>query len=549
MIEGHNKSEASSNSRPGTSSATGSISDEDDKSLAKSKWQPCASRKWLENSTESFEKFTEVGLTNLPHELLVKILSNMDIRSVSACRCVNRRWQALVDENYLQALSFSRCFDYQPIPQTVKHYHSLTRSWLTGFSNEGKELTEQLDKLQDNKHFPKLLFFGIAGLFAKTKFLTCQEVCTLHHANWVSNASFSPDGCHLVTVANDCTAKIWGLVDGQWQEKVTIRCPHWVDNANFSPDGSHLVIASIDASHDGTAQIWGLVDGQWQHKATIRHLDDDGYNANVKNARFSPDGNRLVTASADGTAKIFELVDGQWQEKAIIRHSSRLFNMVINASFSPDGIHLVTAATEGTAKIWGLVAGQWQEKATIEHSDWVRDASFSPPHGRYLVTVCDDETAKIWELVAGQWQERAIIRHSLMVIDAKFSPDGSHLVTTSTDHTAKICKLIDGQWQQIATILHSDKVFTASFSPDGRHFMTASDDCTVKIWGLVAGKWQEKVTLRHPDKVRSASFSPDGSHLVISTYSHAAKIWLLKSKESNDISEHVTAELTQLNIA
>ena len=213
MIEGHNKTEASSNSRPGTSSTASYVSGEDGKSLAKSRWQPCASRKWLENSTESFEKFTVVGLTNLPNELLVKILSNMDVRSVSSCRCVNRRWQALVDENYLQALSFSRCFDYQPIPQTVKHYHSLTKSWLTGFSNEGKELTEQLDKLQDNKHFPKILFFGIAGLFAKTKFLTCQEVCTLHH-NWVNNASFSPDGCHLVTVGNDDTAKIWGLVDG-----------------------------------------------------------------------------------------------------------------------------------------------------------------------------------------------------------------------------------------------------------------------------------------------------------------------------------------------
>ncbi|KEQ15034.1 hypothetical protein GZ78_24450 [Endozoicomonas numazuensis] len=57
----------------------------------------------------------------------------------------------------------------------------------------------------------------------------------------------------------------------------------------------------MTASSDNTAKVWGLVDGQWQEKATIQ--DPDG----VTNIRFSPDGNYLVTASRDNTAKVWVL--------------------------------------------------------------------------------------------------------------------------------------------------------------------------------------------------------------------------------------------------
>ena len=97
----------------------------------------------------------------------------------------------------------------------------------------------------------------------------CQEKATLQHTEWVDNASFSPDGYHLVTASCDNTAKIRELVDGQWQEKATLQHTGWVNNASFSPDGYQLVTAS----RDNTAKIWKLVDGQWQEKATIQHTD------------------------------------------------------------------------------------------------------------------------------------------------------------------------------------------------------------------------------------------------------------------------------------
>ena len=108
-------------------------------------------------------------------------------------------------------LSFSRCLHHQPVPQTVQHYHVFTRGWLTGFGSKGKELVEQLDEHLEHQNFPEMFFFSIANVLANTAFLTCRKVGTVDHSgDWI-NASFSPDGSHLVTASRDYTAKIWLL--------------------------------------------------------------------------------------------------------------------------------------------------------------------------------------------------------------------------------------------------------------------------------------------------------------------------------------------------
>ena len=519
---------------PKVSLTAGSVSDQGRESPEKKRWRPCPSKNWLVGAPESLERCVDsgVGITNLPAELVVKILSNLDFTDITACRYVNRRWQALIDRSHLQPLAFSRSLYFQPIPQTVQHYNSFTRGWLASFSDRAKEFVEGLDTLLEHRYFPEMLFFAIAVVLSETTLLTCQNVYTIRHFDWVVDASFSPDGRHLATASADHTAKIWELVAGQWLEKATIRHSDFVNNVTFSPDGKYLATAS----RDHTAKIWQFVAGQWQGEVTIQHRNSVG------NASFSPHGSYLATASDDGTVAIWNTGQLPWQQhtgkqghpEAILRQSGSMKD----ACFSADGCYLLTASNECTAKIWELVAGQWQEKATIEHLSCVKNASFSPD-GRYLVTVSitdsSNHTAKIRELVAGQWQEKASICHSNWVTKVIFSPDGSHLVTTSDDHTAKIWGLAAGQWEEIDTLRHPAPVFSANFSPDGCHLVTTSADNTARIWGVVDGDWHEKVTIRHLGWVRYASFSPDGSHLVTASDDNTAKIWLLKGKEFNDI--------------
>ena len=534
MIESHYEASIWQNNMLDTSSTAGSGSRKSRRTRKKNRWQPytvpsrrtfsglatsgelqpsCTSEECPSESPRRLETLADKDITNLPDELIVKILSNLNIRDISACRRVNSSWQALVDTNHLQALSFIRRLRFQPISQTLNNYHSFTRGWLTGFSNRGKELAQQLDKFLDNKHFPKILFFNIAEVLTKAKLLTCQNVCTIPHPEFVyNNPIFSPDGSHIVTASYGGNAQIWELVAGQWwQHKGTIEHQNWVFKVSFSPEGSHLVTASSDL----TAEIWGLVDGQWQHKATILHSDQ------VSGISFSPDGSQLLTTSDDGTAKIWELVADQWQEKVILWH----FDVVRSASFSPDGSHIVTTSTDNIARIWGLDAEQWQNKATIEHPGWLDTANFSPD-GKLIVTTSDNGTTKIWELVAGHWREKTTINYSGRASNVSFSPDGSHFVIEAKPdiHTSEIWGLVAGQWQRNATIRHGDQTRGISFSPDGNHLVTAFDYNTAKIWDLVAGQWREKVSIPFSGPISNAIYSPDGSHLV-TVYFNSAIIW------------------------
>ena len=363
-----------------------------------------------------------------------------------------------------------------------------------------------------------------------------QEKATIQHSSLLK-AGFSPDGKSLVTASYDHTAKIWELEGGQWREKTTLQHSYPVMNASFSPDGRHLVTIT------NVAKIWELVGDQWQEKATIRHSSQQ-----VATACFSPNGNHLVTIAFDNNiAKIWGLIADQWEQEAeiefydyeyeyegtTIRHSG----CVSDVCFSPDGNYLVIAVAE-IPTIWEFVDGNWEESAALEHFSLVGNVRFSPD-GNHLVTVSYDNTAKIWGAVDDRWLEKATIRHSGSLSITSFSPDGSHLVTVSnSDRTVKIWGLVNGHWQEKITIHHSSSyVSDASFSPDGKHLVMAyydrTADNTVKILGLVNGYWQEKVTIQHSDRVRGTSFSPDGNHLV-TTSDNIAKIWVLRSQENDD---------------
>ena len=485
-----------------------------------------------EKSSKSVKTFANKCITHLPNELIVKILSNpsLNLRDLSACRRVNRRWQGLVDDHHLLARPYSRHLHHQPMPQAAQHYQTFTRGWLADFSDKGWELTAQLDRLLRHPHFPEIVFFSIAKLFASTQHLTCQNVETVHHSTEVMMANFSPDGSCLVTSSDGGTAKIWKLIDRKWQKITTIGHRECVNNARFSPDGRHLVTTS----YAGTVKIHGLVAGQWQRKVTIMHLEI------VWDARFSPDGSHLVTASKDNTTEIWRLDAGQWQPRGSVSHHGA----VNFASFSPDGRYLATASEDCTAIIWRRHARQWEVNTILWHSEGVGTARFSPD-GSYLVTASADYTAKIWRR-AERWRLKATIRHARQVFNANFSPDGNRLATASADRTIKIWKFVDRRWLEETTIrprrwrVEPTRSFSywapnAIFSPDGCHLAMHSINIrTVGIWGLVAGRWQEKVILRNSDWVNSVSFSPDGSRLVTACANNTAQVWLLKCGEDCD---------------
>ena len=126
-----------------------------------------------------------MDITGLSDELLGKILSCLTLADLNSCRGVCRHWQELIDSLHMRARLFYRSRHTDPmesppdLQETVGHYESSVRQWLTAFSDDGRTAVEELDSLKKHTYFPEILFFSIARVLTEAEGFVCQNVGTV----------------------------------------------------------------------------------------------------------------------------------------------------------------------------------------------------------------------------------------------------------------------------------------------------------------------------------------------------------------------------------
>jgi hypothetical protein len=111
----------------------------------------------------------------------------------------------------------------------------------------------------------------------------------------------------------------------------------------------------------------------------------------VHSARFSPDGNKIVTGCRDNVARIWDVATGQVVH-SLVGHS----DWVWRATYSPDGSRISTAGRDGVIKLWDAVTGQLQQ-TLLGHMGDVGSAEFNA-NGTRLVSGANDATGRIWDI-------------------------------------------------------------------------------------------------------------------------------------------------------
>ncbi|MCF2151315.1 CHAT domain-containing protein [Desmonostoc muscorum LEGE 12446] len=309
--------------------------------------------------------------------------------------------------------------------------------------------------------------------------------------NYVTQASFSSDGQHIVTRSDDDTI-LWDS-----SGKLLAVLDRYSNTASFSPNSKQIV---IDAK---------IYDISGKLLTELKGHQDRVYDAN-----FSHDGKLIVTASEDATARIWNLSGKLLAE--LKGHKDR----VITAKFSPNGKLVATSSYDKTVRIWDIYG------KLLTEIPGNQDAIFSPlfkfsPDGKQII-IASGNTAWIRDISGKLLAE--LQKHPTSISEVNFSPNGNLIVTTSEFNSVYV-------WDTSGNLLAEIEggFYGANFTPDGNRIVTVSTNKIPQLWNI-SGKLLAEFREGTEFEISSAVFSPDGKLIVTASRDKIARMWDLSGK-------------------
>jgi WD40 repeat protein/serine/threonine protein kinase len=286
-----------------------------------------------------------------------------------------------------------------------------------------------------------------------------------------------------------------------------------ITQARFSPDGSRVLTSGTDA----TARLWDTLTGE-ELQRFVGHV---GF---INDAAFMPDGQSILTGGNDGTIREWDVASGEE-----IRQLYEGTVPILYIALSPDGQLLAMSDEIHGGQVWRLDNDMTLLFELSGHTHLVNRMAFSPD-GRTLASPSHDGTIRLWDMETGEELQR-FEGHVARVWDVTFSPSGDRIATASGDQTARIWDIETGD--EIHRLIgHLGAVLHVTFSPDGRLVATTSSlssDLSVHLWDSETGIRIAQLE-GHTASPNVIAFSPDGHYLLSGSLDNVPRLWDVRAE-------------------
>ena len=369
------------------------------------------------------------------------------------------------------------------------------------------------------------------------------DVLTYHEGLRINDAAFLPDG-RLVTGSDDLSIAVFDPESGEVQQK--LRQPGFVTMMSVSPDARNVlsVTERTDEQARGTVTSLVISDLAGGQSRVVVESTQDGPTIQVRSARFSEDGRRIVSVhggyeAPESFLRLWELAsNGEVNLTRTLRIPARLP--------PTDAALLLANQTHELVTLHGAAAYQWSLD-NLEHQQSYRshgavtDAAFSAD-GRFVAT--SSESVKIWDAQTGKPLYKLEAPHEGAVYSVEFTPvDGSYLFATAGgDGAARLWEWAPEQATvgAVKTLRagEAERILRdATFSSDGQLILAVGDDATAQVWSVADG--QLVTTLADestsPVDYLCGAFSADGGMVAVGGTDKQARLWDIDA-------EHLAAE-------
>lgn len=331
---------------------------------------------------------------------------------------------------------------------------------------------------------------------------------------------------------------VWRFHRGMQQTMPVLNTVEVHENAGWS--GSfHSAVFSADGSVVSFAADRQILVGRTDGSGPRLHLDLERP-ADIVMIDLSADGSRLLATNSAATVSIWSTTDGNsirvfdpgsldlsldspYLPPDLPREpTDRLF-----ARFSPDGNYVITLATDSLIRVWDAVepgnggapddgsasvSSGWNRlpRLTLRGQEGSQIAAFDQA-GKVLATGANDGTVRVWRLSLPP--EPRKLAHPGAVSSISFGTDSKHLLSVTRWETARWWS--NDRAQRLREKEQDRDVNVAALDPEAMRAVTGYKSGHLRLWDLKGEQPRAVRYLRsHASEVRGVELRPEGERVL-----------------------------------